>query len=45
MRLVRKFGGRQAALDVAVRDTFKPTTSCRRPYSVPSVCGHTINVP
>jgi hypothetical protein len=41
-RLLEQFGGHQAALDRVVANGFKPTTSCRRPYSVATVCGHTI---
>ena len=43
MRLVQKFAGQQAALGRAVRNRFKPTTSCRSPYAVPTDCGHTIS--
>lgn len=30
---------------LSITAAFKPTTSCRQPYSVPTVCGHTINTP
>lgn len=44
-RLVQRFAGQRSALDRVVCNTFRPTTSCRQPYSVPTVCGHTISTP